>query len=104
MGMDLKPVRPTKDAPRDDNGNPIWGHYNWSGWRHLANSLHEWGHPDLTEHLSGWNDGDRIPSKVCKQVGKLIEEHLNEVEDVEWREYEKMKALLWKTCGGYRQF
>ena len=100
MGMDLKPIKPTKAAPRDENGEPIWGRYNWSGWRHLGEQLIQWGHSDLVNYMSGWNDGEVIPKEICQRIGKAIEEHL----DLEWREYEKMKVVLWKTCGGYKQF
>ena len=104
MGMDLKPVRPTKAAPRDENGEPVWGYYNWTGWTILGNQLIEWGHSDLVNYMSGWNDGEVIPSKICKQIGKAIKEHLDEEEDDDWREFQRTKVTLWETCGGYKQF
>ena len=104
MGMDLKPVKPTKAYPRDDDNRLIWGRYNWSGWRHLGDQLIDWGHSDLVNYMTGWNDGELIPKEVCQRIGKAIEEHLGEIENPEWREYERTKALMWKTCGGYKQF
>lgn len=99
--MDLKPMRPTKDAPREDDGSAVWGHYNWTGWRELTTYLHKWG-VDMSR-FSGMNDGDLIPSATCKSVADAIEKHLFEVpyDDRKWL---ADQVILWRTCGGYRQF
>lgn len=109
MGMDLKPMRPTKDAPRhpaddkwDPNG-PVWGRYNWSGWRFLMDKLHEWGMEMLGKGFSGMNDGELIRAPYCREVADLIEKNLHTLspEDQEWL---KPHIILWRTCGGYRQY
>lgn len=101
MGMDLQPINPSSKAPIDDYGEVVWGRYNWAGWRWLCNHLEQWG-VDLSE-FSGCNDGEEISRETCIQVGKAIEDHLNELSE-EDREWIKGHIVLWKTCGGYRQF
>ena len=110
MGMDLKPVRPWKSAPRNspldkyDPNGVIWGRYNWSGWSWILNHLREWGmsQEDLS-YFSGCNDGDLIPTKTCQRVADLIEKNLDTLEpdDQVWI---KEDIILWRTCGGYRQY
>ena len=107
MGMDLKPINPSKDAPRypsDDKYSPndvIWGRYNWSGWSYICNLLNEWG--VNTSEFSGMNDGEVISEETCKKVADAIEAHLDEL-DKEHREWLKDDIALWRTCGGYRQY
>jgi hypothetical protein len=107
MGMDLRPMRPSKDAPRRAitstyaPGEIIWGRYNWTGWAYITNKLAEWGVP-LGE-FDGSNDGKLITARTCRLVADAIELHLNELEaeDQKWLE---PHIQLWRTCGGYRQY
>ena len=107
MGMDLKPINPTKDAPRypDDgesgSGEVIWGRYNWSGWTYITDKLESWG-VDLTD-FSGSNDGGVIPAEKCIEVANAIESHLNDL-DEEDREWLRPHIVKWRTCGGYEQW
>jgi len=101
MGMELKPMRPHKGAPRDTNGEVIWGHYNWSGWAYLVDFLN--AHDVDTSEFTGWNNGDLICAATCKEVAKTIEKYAGGLspEDREWL---LPHAELWRTCGGYRQY
>lgn len=109
MGMDLKPVRPTKKAPRypkdyhyaPQRGKVIWGRYNWAGWRCICEHLHQWG--VLTKEFDGMNDGKLISAKTCRAVADAIEKHLPELPPDE-QEWLKDDIELWRTCGGYRQW
>lgn len=100
MGMDLKPVRPTPDAPKDGYG-VVWGRYNWSGWSYLTSHLQNWG-VELTG-FSGMNDGDLIKAKKCREVADAIEKHLHLL-DEENQKWLRPHIILWRTCGGYRQY
>lgn len=110
MGMDLKPMRPTKDAPcypadyeyAAYRGRVIWGRYNWSGWGWLTDHLAEWGDVDMS-HFAGSNDGALIPAKVCRQVADSLEKHLPELSSAD-RDWIAPHVQLWRTCGGYRQY
>jgi hypothetical protein len=109
MGMDLKPVRPTKNAPRypmnssyePERGKVIWGRYNWGGWGTLVDKLQSWG--VSTEHFAGSNDGQLIPAIKCREVADAIEKHIDEFDDEE-RKYLKQDIELWRNCGGYKQY
>lgn len=107
MGMDLKPIYPSADAPRypaDDDLSPgqvIWGQYNWGGWSRQIDLLQQWG-VDVSE-FSGVNDGEVISEATCKAVADAIEQHLPELSPIE-QTYFGRKIALWRTCGGYRQF
>lgn len=109
MGMDLKPIAPTKEAPRhpaDDEyspSEPVWGRYNWSGWRLQIDLLLKWGADPTALGFAGSNDGQIIPAWACKKVADLIEANLHTL-DEETREWLRPKIILWRTCGGYRQF
>jgi hypothetical protein len=100
MGMDLKPIRPNKNAPRDDHG-VIWGRYNWFNWGWLCDKLDEWN-VDISE-FSGTNDGDRISAKTCKAVAQAIEDNLHTLSQQK-QEWLRPHIELWRTCGGYRQY
>lgn len=103
MGIDLKPMRPTKDAPRREDGKPVWGRYNWAGWSWFVGKLEEWG-VDVSE-FSGMNDGDLITAATCRKVADAIEAHLSEFPEGSVRRQEMAEdVLLWRTCGGYRQY
>jgi hypothetical protein len=101
MGMDLKPNRPSKDAPRNKDGYLIWGRYNIYGWAYLWAKLDDWGVDTST--FSSFNDGKLIPKKVCLAVADAIEKHLEQLnkEDKEWLQ---PHIIRWRTCGGYRQW
>lgn len=108
MGMDLKPIRPHKDAPRNERGDVQWARYNWSSWSTLLRFLEEQG-VDLSE-FSGSNDGERISAATCKKVAKVIKDNATlyvlafgggDLADVSWALED---AELWRTCGGYRQY
>ena len=107
MGMDLKPVRPSKKAPRHPAdasygaNEVIWGRYNWSGWRYICDKLEEWG-VDISE-FSGCNDGEKISAATCKKVADAIEAHLSGL-DEQHRNWLQPHIDRWRYCGGYRQF
>lgn len=101
MGMDLRPINPSPDAPRRPNGDFEWGRYNWAGWGWLLDKLEDWG-LDLSE-FSGSNDGDAISEETCVKVSKLIAEHLPELEPDD-RSWIEKHVQLWATCGGYEQW
>lgn len=101
MGMDLKPINPSPDAPRRDSGEAVWGRYNWAGWRWLLDRLHEWGLD--TSEFSGCNNGDVISEETCVKVSKLIQDHLPEFDETD-REWISEHIPLWATCGGYEQW
>lgn len=109
MGMDLKPVRPGKHAPRypqdyhypPKRGKVIWGRYNWSGWSVICDYLVKWG--VMTNEFDGLNDGKLISAKTCRKVADAIESHLPEIPE-EHREWLKDDIELWRTCGGYQQW
>lgn len=101
MGMDLAPINPSADAPRDEHNEPIWGHYNWLGWCWLITHLTEWNIPHPS--LYGFNDGDEIPDAECKAIADALEAHLDELSP-EHRKWTLPKIALWRTCGGYNQF
>jgi hypothetical protein len=109
MGMDLRPVRPTKDAPLRADGKVKWGRYSWSGWGDLVYFLQDHG-VDVSE-FAGSNDGDRIKSATCKQIAHAIESNFDEYLKRQGGELDnesdievcKLDILLWRTCGGYRQ-
>lgn len=102
MGMDLKPMRPTKNLPRNEDGKPKWERYNLGGWLALRVFLHHCD-CDLAYQLPDTNDGDRIDSTTCKRIADLIEANeilLHELnsswllDDVSW----------WRNCGGCRVY
>lgn len=106
MGMDLKPLRPSKAAPRYPAdavytpNRPIWGCYNWNGWFYLQDRLREWG-VDISE-FRGVNDGDKISAKTCRAVADAIEKHLAGMDERD-RNWLSPHVKLWRTCGGYAQ-
>ena len=110
MGMDLKPQRPSKDAPRRDDGTIRWGRYNISGWAALYHFLE--GNGVDTSEMSGYNDGDRIKAATCRKIADTIEANFEEYldkfgvteKDPLGIESCKNDVLLWRTCGGYRQY
>ena len=100
MGMDLKPIEPSDDAPSNERGI-VYGRYNWKGWDALINYLNKW-ELDTSEFLS-YNDGDVISDETCKEVANAIEANLHTLsqEDKEWLQ---PHIILWRTCGGYEQW
>lgn len=100
MGMDLKPINPSPDAPSDDRG-VRWGRYNWSGWDWLQTWLREKGVD--TSEFTGFNDGAPISDATCKTVAAVIEKHIDEL-DVEEQEWLRPHIQRWRTCGGYEQY
>ena len=103
MGMDLKPMKPSKDAPRypEYPHDVIWGRYNWSGWRFITDLLEQWGVP--MDEFAGSNDGQLIKAKTCRLVADAIEKHIDEL-DKEDQEWLRPHIARWRTCGGYRQY
>lgn len=99
--MDLRPVNPSDEAPRDDEGNVIWGRYNISGWSYFRQLLEQW--EVNTDELSGMNDGEVISEETCIDIADAIESNLDTMhpDDREWLE---PKIALWRTCGGYEQW
>ncbi len=101
MGMDLVPVRPHKNAPRNDNGAVICIHYNWRGWRYVIEKLRQWD-VDVSEFRHS-NDGELIKAKTCKAVAQAIEDNLHTLDEKE-QNWLRPHIDLWRTCGGYRQY
>jgi len=101
MGMDLKPINPTPDAPKDEDGRLEWGRYNWTGWRWIVDHLQAWG--VSTSEFKGCNDGDPISAETCRKVADAIEAHLPELEERD-RKWLAPHVERWRTCGGYQQF
>ena len=101
MGMDLKPINPSADAPKHEDGALVWGRYNWSGWSYLRQQLNTWGVD--TSELKGMNDGDIISEETCHAIADAIEEHAHELDklDADWL---KSHVVRWRTCGGYEQW
>lgn len=110
MGMDLKPVRPTKDAPLRADGKVKWGRYSAGGWHKLWHFINARG-VDSSE-FSGFNDGARIKAATCRQVADIIETYFDAylldqggtLENELDVEVCKLDIRLWRTCGGYRQY
>lgn len=100
--MDLEPINPSKMAPTRSDGSPKWGRYNWAGWRWLVRLLNDKGLD--TSEFSGCNDGEEISAETCEKVADILEAEIPNLEDEEEREWLKNHPLLWRTCGGYRQF
>lgn len=94
--MDLKPIRPKKDAPRDEYGI-AWGRYNIWSWGTLVPWLQSKGID--TKEFSGFNDGKIISNKTCMAVAAILEKYGDEL-GKGWKD----DAVLWRTCGGYRQY
>jgi hypothetical protein len=109
MGMDLRPVRPTKNAPLGADGKVKWGRYNLSGWTAMWHFLND--HGVDTSEMSGYNDGIRIEAATCRKIADTIEANFEaylEKFDVTEKdplgiESCKLDIQLWRTCGGYRQ-
>ena len=101
MGMDLIVIAPTKNAPKDTNGNIIDGRYNISGWTTLWNLLIDWN-IDVSE-FSGYNDGEIICQETCQDVAKAIEDNLHTL-DEKHKNWLQPHIELWRTCGGYEQW
>ena len=107
MGMDLKPINPSNQAPRysnDDRFSPnelVWGRYNWSGWSWLRQQLKQW---DVdTSEMSGMNDGAIISEATCLKIADAIEKNLNTLQS-EDRKWIEPHIARWRTCGGYEQW
>jgi len=107
MGMDLKPINPSSNAPRyptDHDYAPnkiIQGRYNWTGWDRLTQLLEVWG--INTEEFVAYNGGDIITADKCKKVADAIDAHYDELTDKE-KAWIKGHSDLWRTCGGYEQW
>jgi hypothetical protein len=101
MGMDLKPIKPSENAPLYEGGEVQWGRYNWSGWSWLRTHLEDWGVD--TSELTSMNDGATISEATCLKIADAIEAHLDEL-NAEDRGWMKNHIALWRTCGGYEQW
>lgn len=107
--MDLKPVRPTKDAPLRADGKVKWGRYSAGGWSKLWRFAFE--HGVDTSEFSASNDGARVKVATCRQMADVIETNLDAylvdqggtLGDESDTEVCKLGILLWRNCGGYRQ-
>jgi hypothetical protein len=66
MGMDL--------LPRNRNVESM--HFNWTGWRSLAELLHKLG-ADVSE-MSGSNNGDLISHEKCQSFARILDQALEE--------------------------
>ncbi len=110
MGMDLKPVRPSKDAPLRADGGIKWGRYSLSGWAALYHFLN--GNGVDTSEMSGYNDCARIKAATCRRIADTIEANFDAYlekfgvteKDPLGIESCKLDIQLWRTCGGYRQY
>ena len=100
MGMDLKPINPSEFAPKDENGTPVWGRYNWTGWSILRNKLRIWGVD--TSELKSMNDGDVISERTCLAIADAIEKHAHELNKEDGWLANHIER--WRTCGGYEQW
>jgi hypothetical protein len=100
MGMSLRPIKPTRAAPRY-RGKPVPCDFNLTAWGRLRGWLKQWG-VDTSEFTVG-NDGQRISATTCAKVADAIETHLPELpkEDRQWLA-ETVK--YWRTCGGFYQY
>ena len=101
MGMDLIPMEPTLEAPKDGQGNIIDGRYNIFGWGELWNLLIDWKVD--TAEFSGYNDGEQICKETCLEVAKAIENNLHTL-DKKTKNWLQPHIALWQTCGGYEQW
>ena len=101
MGMDLKPINPSEFAPKDENGSPVWGRYNWAGWNILRNKLIEWKVD--TSELKSMNDGEVISERTCLAIADAIEKHAHEL-DKDQSGWLAGHIIRWRTCGGYEQW
>ena len=105
MAWDLKPIKPSSDAPQfvsdpKDRTGAVWGRYNLIGWLTLIAFLKKWD-VDVRE-FSSINVGEVISAETCEKVAAAIEKHLPELRhsDRAWLEPD---IILWRTCGGYQQ-
>ncbi|MBM3740867.1 MAG: hypothetical protein FJW39_34410 [Acidobacteria bacterium] len=91
MGMDLFSVSGTSGIS-----------YNWTAWRWLIGKLNEWGvdTSEFTDH----NDGDRISADTCRAVADALEAHIDEIDDLETREFYREGIQAWRECNGFRQW
>lgn len=110
MGIDFQPVKPSKDAPLRADGKVKWGRYSLSGWSKLWCLLID--HGVDTSEFSVSNNGHRVKASTCKKVADVIEANFDKyvatqggsptnADDIEVC---KLDILLWRTCGGYRQY
>jgi hypothetical protein len=93
-------IKPTANYPKE-NGYPKEPSYNIAAWRWLRSHLHMWG-VDISE-FSTINDGDVICATTCMKVADAIEAHLDELEESD-RHWIEKDIILWRTCGGFKQF
>lgn len=101
MGMDLKPINPTADAPKDSDGDFRWGRHNWTGWSELVDLLQSWEVD--TREFAGTNDGYVISAETCLKVADALEKNLpSQPQDIQ--DWLQPKIILWRTCGGYEQW
>ena len=108
MGMDLKPINPSADAPRypDDypnepvRGQAKWGRYSWRGWDKITTYLESWG--VNIDEFAGSNDGEVICDATCKAVADAIDANASQLTN-DGNEHLIEDAVLWRTCGGYEQ-
>ena len=100
MGMDLKPIAPTADAPIE-LGEVKWGRYNWTGWTTIERLLRSWG--VSTHEFASSNDGAVISAETCQRVADAIAAHISEMDERD-RAWLEPHITLWRTCGGYEQW
>jgi hypothetical protein len=100
MGMDLKPIEPSANAPTTEKYGITWGGYSWAGWVKQIDYLQKWGID--TSEFSNINDGEVISKETCLKVADAIEQHLDELSE-EHKLWLHPKIELWRTCGGYEQ-
>ena len=105
MGWDLKPIKPSSNAPQylsdpKRRTGAIWGRYNMIGWLTLIAFLKKWD-VDVRE-FSSTNYGEAISAETCEKVAAALEKHLPDLRQSD-RAWLEPHIILWKTSGGYRQ-
>ncbi len=101
MGYDLKPCRPTKNAPRKPDGEIMWGRYNIWGWPVLISSLEKWG-VDVSQ-IPHYNDGDLISAKKCREIADALEKNRMDSSVPDWV-CSQGDIDWWRNCGGCRVY
>ena len=93
MGIDLIPI---KSKPFIQPSH----HYKWTGWRTHVRFVEK---DDVdTSEFSGWNDGELISEKTCREVANVIEDNRTEFQKTYRRSMDD-DINFWRHCGGCTQ-